>query len=82
MKESSSPFSTVMYNVDGTNISPSEIVNIDYSKRRNRLNEEREIPKYVHSRLKCCDGRFPSNSLYIFYALDWIESNAVVSSFW
>ena len=71
-----------MYNVDGTNISPSEIVNIDYSKRRNRLNEEREIPKYVHSRLKCCDDRFPSNSQYIFHALDWIQSNAVVSSFW
>ena len=28
MKESSSPFPTVMYNVDGPNICPSEIVNI------------------------------------------------------
>ena len=28
LKESSSPFLSVMYNVDGPNISPSEILNI------------------------------------------------------
>ena len=28
LKESSSPFQTVVYNVDGSNISPSEIINI------------------------------------------------------
>ena len=30
--------------------------------------------------LKCCDDRFAANPQYIFYALDWIERNAVASS--
>ena len=33
LKESSSPFLSVMYNVDGPNISPSEIVNIVPTER-------------------------------------------------
>ena len=57
LKESSSLFLTIMYNIDGPNISPSKIVNIakflisfileptEYcSKQRNHFNEEREIP--------------------------------------
>ena len=34
----------------------------------------------MHTRLKCCDDRFASNSQYIFHALDWIERNAVAGS--
>ena len=99
-----------MYNVDGPNISPNEIVNItpgkgqipvsftsepnwealafpkDYAAAIHHFNEEREIPitpsKYVHARLKCCDDRFAANPQYIFHALDWIERNAVASSFY
>ena len=47
-------------------------------------NEKREVhitpSKYIHARLKCCDGRFSSNPQYIFQALDWIERNAVAST--
>ena len=82
----------MIYNTDGPNISPSEIVNIvpgeiqisvpfteernwealafsqDYSTGRNNLSEERDISKYVHARLKCCDSRFVSQSQYMFHA--------------
>ena len=57
----------------------------DYSTRRNHFNEERETPitpsKYLHVRLRCCDDRFAANPQYIFHALDWIERNAVATSF-
>ena len=56
----------------------------DYSTGRNHFNEEREIPispsKYVHARLKCCDGRFAANPQHIFHALDSIERITVASS--
>ena len=108
MKMSFLPFRTVMHNIDGPNISSSEIVNIapgegqipvsfasepnwealafpkEYSTGINHFNEDRDNPitpsNYVHTRLKCCDDRFASNSQYIFHALDWIERNAVASS--
>ena len=108
MKMSSLPFPTVMHNIDGPNISSSEIVNIapgegqipvsfasepnwealafpkEYSTGINHFNEDRDNPitpsNYVHTRLKCCDDRFASNSQYIFHALDWIERNAVAGS--
>ena len=55
----------------------------EYSTGINHFNEDRDNPltpsKYVHARLKCCEDRFASNSQYIFYALDWIERNAVAS---
>ena len=57
-----------------------------YSTGSNHINKEREIPitpsKYLHTRLKCCDDRFAANPQYIFHALDWIERNAVASSFY
>ena len=109
LKESYSPFPTVMYSVDGPSIALSEIVDIApgegqipvsftsepnwealafpkyYSTGSNHINKEREIPitpsKYLHTRLKCCDDRFAANPQYIFHALDWIERNAVASSF-
>ena len=109
MKMSSLPFPTVMHNIDGPNISSSEIVNIapgegqipvsfasepnwealafpkEYSIGINHFNEDRDNnsitpSNYVHTRLKCCDDRFASNSQHIFHALDWIERNTVASS--
>ena len=55
-----------------------------FGRWESNSNEEREIlikpSKYVHARLKCCRDRFAANHQYIFYALDWIERNAVASS--
>ena len=56
----------------------------EYSVGINHFNEDRDNPitpsKCVHTRLKCFDDRFASNSRYIFHALDWIERNTVASS--
>ena len=58
----------------------------EYSTGISHFNEDRDNSitpsKYVHfsQALKCYDGRFASNSQYIFHALDWIERNAVAGS--
>ena len=83
-----------MYNVDGPNISPSEIVTIAPSDGQIPVSFTSEpnleafaFPKdystgrnhFKEERVKC-DDRFAANPQYIFHALDWIERNAVASS--
>ena len=48
----------------------------------NEPNREKYITpsKYVHARLKCCDSRFASDPRYIFFALDWLEKEAITNA--
>ena len=83
-----------MYNVDGPNIYPSEIVTAAPSEGQILVSftsepnwEALAFPEdystrrnhFNEERVKC-DDRIAANPQYIFHALDWIERNAFVSS--
>ena len=56
----------------------------EYPTAQHHFNTKRDVPitvsKYIHARLKSCDGRFASNPHYIFQCLEWVERTAIAAS--